>query len=320
MTTPGGNRRLTTGFASPELLAAVQSGPFEAALRFALRDYGLSLDRIEHRLRALGLNVSASSLSNWQNGRSRPERAESIEALRWLEEGLALPGDTLVRLFGPRRARGRWLRHVPGSVRYDALLDDHARLAELLAEVDTGADQRIRSVACDELVSLDAEGRFRSVAIRQLLTSREDGVANCTVFYHSEDDGPLPDVAAPPGCRIGRCRSDEAAGFTVAEFLFDHVLGRGEVMLLDYEFRFPEGAGPRADRYYRVLRNPGGSALLRVSFAPAATPVRCEGFRAGRVGTIPAEATPLPCQRGRTVHWYTPDAAPGVTGIRWEWE
>lgn len=318
----GADQERTDTAPGPELARAIRTGPFELAIKLALRDSGLSLDRIEHRLSCQGLRVSASSLSNWQTGRSRPERPESIRALRGLERLLGLPPNSLLRLLGPRRPRGRWIRHVPGSVRYDALFDDHERLAAILAEVNDSDERRWRSVSVDERVTLGRNRQFRLVQIRQLITALVDGVDGCVAFFHAED-GPVPEIVAPNGCRLGRTRTDAHGGITVAELLLDHRLDQDDVVLLEYEFRFATGAAPAdaepADYYYRAFREPCRHYLLRVRFDRAATPVRCRAFRADRIGSPFIDNRSLPCQRGRTAHLFAEDNPAGIVGIRWEW-
>ncbi|MGP3984179.1 helix-turn-helix domain-containing protein [Streptomyces sp. KR80] len=305
--------------ATGELMRALRTGPFELAMKLALRDSGLSLERIQHRLARRGLRISASTLSNWQTGRSRPERPDSIRALHVLEQLLELPRDSLLRLVGPRRPRGRWTAHVPGSVRYDALFDDHARLTAILADVTQADDRRYLAVSAQDRVTLDADGRFRLIVVQQVITALVDGVESCSVFFHAED-GPVPEIVAMPvGCRIGRRRTDPAAGIAVAEALLDCRLDRGDVFLLEYGFRFTDAVGDPADYYYRAFRKPCRQYLLRVEFDPAALPVRCFGFRATRIGAPFADSGPLACQRGRPAHLLAADIPPGIVGIRWEW-
>jgi O-succinylhomoserine sulfhydrylase len=58
------------------------STTFDAVLRVAIANRGLSLSRLHARLRDRGLDVSLASLSNWQRGKCRPEPAKSLAAVR----------------------------------------------------------------------------------------------------------------------------------------------------------------------------------------------------------------------------------------------
>jgi hypothetical protein len=96
-----------------ELSRLLAAGPFDVALRAAIRVRGLGLDRIRYRLRGRGTTVSLATLSHWQSGRCRPERAESLEALRNLEDILNVPDGSLSRLLGPPRNRTRFHAQPP---------------------------------------------------------------------------------------------------------------------------------------------------------------------------------------------------------------
>ncbi|WP_370944839.1 transcriptional regulator [Amycolatopsis sp. cg5] len=85
----------------------LESGPFEAALRAAIRARGLGLDRIRYRLRGRGVSISLATLSHWQSGRCRPERAESLLVLEHLEAVLEVPPGSLTHLLSlPRTKAG----------------------------------------------------------------------------------------------------------------------------------------------------------------------------------------------------------------------
>jgi hypothetical protein len=96
-----------------ELGRLLAEGPFGVALRAAIRARGLGLDRIRYRLRGRGTAVSLATLSHWQSGRCRPERPESLQALRNLEDILNVPDGSLSRLLGPPRARTRFHPQAP---------------------------------------------------------------------------------------------------------------------------------------------------------------------------------------------------------------
>ena len=104
---------------TPELAEALRAGPFHTALRVAIQTSGLGLDRIRHRLAMRGITVSTTSLSYWQSGRSRPERAESLAAVTALEDLLELPAGSLRTR--PDGGMSVWAR-LPGDRDADELL------------------------------------------------------------------------------------------------------------------------------------------------------------------------------------------------------
>src|SRR5690242_21087060 len=93
-----------------ELDTALRGGPFHVALRAAIAARGLPLQRVQHHLSRHGVKVGVTSLSYWQQGARRPQRPESLRAVRALEEILHLPDESLIRLLaeaGERAEIGR---------------------------------------------------------------------------------------------------------------------------------------------------------------------------------------------------------------------
>src|SRR5256885_8599794 len=79
----------------PDLAQLLYTGPFHTALRAAVRERGLTLDRLRAHLARRGIPVGLSSLSDWQHGRRRPRSAASLRAVRALEEILGIPPRSL---------------------------------------------------------------------------------------------------------------------------------------------------------------------------------------------------------------------------------
>src|SRR5688572_19025868 len=84
--------------ATAELDSVLRGGPFHVALRAAIAARGLPLQRVQHHLSRHGVKVGVTSLSYWQQGARRPQRPESLRAVRALEEILELPEESLIRL------------------------------------------------------------------------------------------------------------------------------------------------------------------------------------------------------------------------------
>ncbi|ETK35928.1 hypothetical protein Mco01_05640 [Microbispora corallina] len=269
-----------------ELTEVLRSGPFEHALRAAIRARGLSLDRLHARLRERGVRVSLSSLSYWQRGRSRPERPASLAAVRELEAILALPDYSLIGLLGPPRPRGGLAQRARDPL---AVLSHH------------------------EQVTVDPErGRHRAHA-RTVLRATVPGV-----------DRHL--VALPPGatllraeyCRVGRSSADETGTGLLTELIFDRPLAAGETHVAEYWAAFSPAA-PRADRHERRIRVPVGQDLVQVRFKGARLPVRCFHTWSPDASAPPRDAGELRVDAFGAAHLLDTDVRPGVRGIRWEW-
>ena len=88
-------------------------GKFAEALRHAIDQRGLGLERIRDRLNQRGVSISVATLSYWQSGRSRPERKASLAALPHLEAVLGEPPGSLLATLAPQSLRRRRARVSP---------------------------------------------------------------------------------------------------------------------------------------------------------------------------------------------------------------
>src|SRR2546423_12774678 len=111
-----------TDVGESRLTVPVPAGRFSHALRTAIRASGLSLSRIQYRLRERGLAVSSATLSYWQSGQRRPTRHDSVQGVRTLEDVLRVPAGTPTGLLEPPGARRRGAPRTPGRV--EALWED----------------------------------------------------------------------------------------------------------------------------------------------------------------------------------------------------
>lgn len=170
-------------------------------MRAAITASGLPLDRIRYRLKLRDVSVSVPTLSNWQSGRRRPERPESLRALAELENVLDLPPAALRSLLGPPRPRGR-------------------------AAGPRGSDSRLIRLSHHDTVRVTATSQVTEV--RQVLKARAHGPDRWIVVWDSS-----PATIVPlRHCRLGRYASD--SGVTVAELLFDKPLATGETTIIEY--------------------------------------------------------------------------------------
>ncbi|WP_018348763.1 transcriptional regulator [Longispora albida] len=305
---------------TPDLRQVLRNGPFPAALHLAIEASGLSLEALQHALFARGIPVSLSTLSYWRRGRSRPERAASLRAVVVMEEVLGLPAGSLAALLGPRRPRGRWLEHVPGTAPLARLWEHPETLARMYGDfTSTPADQLTRLTVTDDY-HIGPDGRATRLVSRQVIRAEADRVARCLITLWVEDRTGLgPVLTGTRFCRAGRVRDEPGTGFTVAELVLDRVLGRGELAVVEYELTMPR-QGELSDDYSRRFARPAQQYALSVVFDPAAVPVRCHGYQRSVPGGPDRWAAEVWPGSSHTAQFVAHDVPPGLAGLRWEYD
>jgi hypothetical protein len=296
-----------------DLLQIVRNGPFDVALRASIQARGLTLETLQRRLRERRIHVSLSSLSYWQRGRTRPERADSLRAVRGLEIILELPPHSLITLLKPPDSRptATWAS-------MDEILPGPSARG-LLDEIGHRIDGRVSCLSLHDRYVVGPDRRVRSVQTRAVLQAQHPGVDRWICLYHNEH-GILPDHKQASRCRFGRIRTDTGSALMASELLFDRPLARGETYLIEYGFGFPV-PGPPSTEESRGFRYPQHEYLLEIEFDPSTVPARC--YRTWRFGaeSRAAEETDLRMSSSHTVHIIEFGLQPGgQLGIRWEWE
>jgi transcriptional regulator with XRE-family HTH domain len=303
-----------------ELVGLLATGPFPDALRAAIKTSRLSLDRIQHRLGLRGITISVATLSYWQSGRRRPERPESLEALRHLEAVLGVPSSSLTALLGPPRPRGR--RSRPTRVLpIDALWSRRERLAALLNRVDTSSDCRLGRLSQHDRIEVAPDGGQRSLWVRQVLRAEQDGADRWVLVYDAESGpGMIPELTNLSNCRVGRTAVDEESSIMVAELVFDRTLARGDTVIMEYQLNNPGPQYPASgNAYCRKFRLPVREYVIEVRFDQSHLPARCQQYAvpAGEEG--PSRRRNLTLDPSGGVHSVALGFGPGVFGIRWDW-
>jgi hypothetical protein len=306
---------------SRALETALRNGPFETALHLAIAESGLSLDSLRRRLAADGVAVGLSTLSYWQRGLRRPERTESLRAVRAIETLCGLPPSALVALLGPRRPRGRFARGRRGAeLGFDAVLPDGLLAALARCAVDLSVNSSYEHVSVHGDRWMRADGSWSVERVRRIVIPLEPGLDRfvCVNIPDTSSERP-PSVHPLHGCRLGRLRADAATGLQVTELLFDTPLRVGQAYAFDYEYR--AGAGTRAvSAYHYGTRQPLRELVLRAHFDEARLPVRCYRVEREHFDGAPRELQELRPGPGGLVQLVSLDREPGIEGFRWEWE
>ncbi|MET9124683.1 MULTISPECIES: hypothetical protein [unclassified Streptomyces] len=305
--------------ATAELETALAGGPFHIALRAAITARGLPLQRVQHHLSRYGVKVGVTSLSYWQQGARRPQRPESLRAVRALEEILQLPDESLIRLL--TRADERSEAQRPGGRSYRSLVEASGVLEELLTELESTLDGGLHTIGHHERVRIGAHRELLARESQHIVRAHRDGVDRYVAIHHG-DPGCAPDrtrVRALENCRTGRVRWHGDTGVLVAELLFDTRLRAGDTFLFRYAFE--DGTAGASSEYVRGFSFAGGQYALQVGFAEEALPVRCHRFTQHSAAAPRSGRQELPLSgRHRSVHLVEPRVRSGIVGIGWDWE
>ncbi|MEV7216616.1 hypothetical protein AB0O31_26425 [Kitasatospora cineracea] len=307
--------------APSDLALALRTGPFHLALRAAIAARGLALHRLRERLAQRGVRVGVTSLSYWQQGLRRPERAESLRAVAVLEELLDLPEHSLTRLLGPRRSVPDPGPAGPAVRPYRDLISPAEAVDGLLAVLSGPPDTGLHTITHIERIRVGADRQLLRRDSQHVLRAHRDGIDRYLALYQGDPgcDIERVRVRAEENCRPGRIRRDPAANLLVAELLLDRRLRTGDTHLLGYGFDEAPSAGP-SHEYVRGFNAGAGQYVLQVTFSPAALPVRCDRFTLRTPGQSPLETEELTLDGHHCAHLVAADLPPCLLGLRWDWE
>ncbi|MGW3116171.1 hypothetical protein ACWDBW_03310 [Streptomyces sp. NPDC001107] len=305
--------------ATAELDSALRGGPFHVALRAAIAARGLPLQRVQHHLSRYGVKVGVTSLSYWQQGARRPQRPESLRAVRALEEILQLPEESLIRLLAESDEPSCAGRHAGRS--YRSLVEASGVLERLLAELGTPLDGGLHTLGHHERVRIGAHRELAGRESHHIVRAHKDGVDRFVAVHHG-DPGCAPErmrVHALENCRTGRVRVHHDTGVLAAELLFDTRLRAGDTFLFRYGVE--DGTAGVSREYIRGFGPAGGQYALQVHFDEHALPSRCHRFAQHSPAAPRSGRQELPLSgRHRSVHLVEPRVRTGIVGIGWDWE
>ncbi|MFB9903157.1 hypothetical protein [Allokutzneria oryzae] len=293
---------------SRELGALLRTGPFHAALRLAIKERGLTLERLRAHLARHGVSVGLSSLSNWQHGHSRPGRADSEHVVSALEEVLCLPPLSLVTLLAratPQRSR----------------LSEHiGPLGDLLVEFTDSQAEHVSVLNRHDKVTVDDLGHIRRVWNRTTVRARRDGVDRYLVRYFGGAGSEIGRTGVRPleNCELGRVRRHPDSPVLVAELLFGHTLRAGDTWIFEYEGI--DANHNHSTDFAHAFRYPEKQYLMEVRFHPRRRPARCRSYTRADLYTAKRHTGELELNAHNGVHVIVSDATSGVVGIEWDWD
>ncbi|MBM7773174.1 transcriptional regulator with XRE-family HTH domain [Actinokineospora baliensis] len=284
-----------------DLSRVPRGGSFAQVLDAAITARGLTLDRVRYHLAEQGVDVSVATLSYWRRDRRRPEREESLRAVRALEALLGLPATSLITLLGPPKPRGRWLRRQSEM--------------PLSAEFDDPEEGEYTLVSAHDVFTVAEDHTERGTWTRLVVRGERGRVTRCLVKYQADNPDYPPALVDVRFCSRGRVRVDESGRLMVAELLLDRPLRVGEHAVVEYEFA--AAPGPPVSFYWRQFLAPVAEYSQQIQFE-GTEPARCTGFRQANP-SAPEVAEPLAVGPSGAASQVGFNLAPGVFGTRWSW-
>jgi len=301
-----------------DLALALRRGPFHVALRAAIKARGLPLQRLQHRLDAAGLHVGVGTLSYWQSGQRRPERADSLRAVTVLEEILDLPPQSLLVLLGPRRPRGQAAGLPRGAKRYADIVQTAEPLQRLLETLGPH-DGRLHLLSAHDIVTVTPQGGIGTVETVQVVEAHQPADRHVAIYRGEPGcDTALLNLRAIDGCRVGRVRRDQEYALLVAELVFDFQLQVGDSHIIRYELvdeNFSSG-----EEYHRSVRFPTQHVVVQVRFPEERLPALVWRFVRPQEGGPDRFRAEVPLGPYRSAHMAAAKVEPGLIGVAWEWD
>lgn len=282
------------------------TGPFHTALRNAIRERELTLDRLRVHLARRGVSVGLSTLSGWQTGQSRPALPRSRLAIRALEDVLDLPSASLGRLLGGGDGARRGI-------------SDIGPVADLLDAVPGSRTCDLELVSVQHKIVVGSDGRTSQMWARVAVRALRDGVDRYVGRYYG-GRGADPGLVNPQplgNCRLGRIVTHRDEPALVYELVFDQTLRAGETWV--FESQLTDRSAGGCDGFAFGFRSPAEQYVLEVRFHPGALPVRTYAFAQFDLSDECHPTTDLQLSKHHTVHLIASMVDSGVLGINWAW-
>lgn len=287
---------------------AVEPDDFATSLRAAIKARGLSLERLRFHLARQGHDLSIATLSYWQSGRSRPERASSLSALAVLEGLLDVEPRALSRLLErPELER-------PGSVGGVLVPDESDYLEALHSELGVRRDHGFVRLSLHESVEIGDDHTLRSRTTREVLQATHDGFDRFVTCTHQSGDGSEPDLTALTNATITAQARRPGQRVVAARLQLPRPLRAGEAIIVEYRVDVDAGGDPE-EWWERLCSRRIRQLHVEVRFRGDDLPLSAHTY--SKVGERET-SEPIAVTDGRLAV-LTEDFGPGLFGVRWRW-
>lgn len=302
----------------PEDGSLSENDAFAVTLRRLISDSGMSLQDLVRELRRRGTPVTLATLSYWQTGRSRPERAGSLKAVAALEDVFAIERGSLSSLFPERKPRGRSAARVvrPSA---DEIMPV-VKLERMREELGMGYRDGLVRLSVHERLHIGQDRRDMRLTTRQILRAEREGADRLLqVLWVPEGiQAQQMDPKALVNCTMGRILTDPDAELAGVEVLLSRPLRHGESTIIQTEITWvtDEVMGSMHERRFASSCR---EYVLEVVFDRDDLPSSVGAYRGtGTEDDDEIVGTPLTLRMG-LAQLVVLNATVGTAGIKWQW-
>lgn len=291
-----------------------ETPPFAEVLTAAVRDRGLSLERIRARLEAAGVPVSIATLSYWQSGRSMPTRSRSYHTLVELEQILNLDPGHLTR--HTHTADGRSRRE---SFAWQKVVPSHELVTSIIQELGIDMQGQMTRLSIQDVMVVGPDRLERTHDTRVVWRAERPGLHRWAVVVQQDDGGTgVPSIEARFGCEVGEVIEVPERHLMVAEVVARRPLQRGGVIATEHRITLADTSKP-SFRLQRAVSDQMKLLSLGVTFHPDAVPSAVRsGFMAATDDTLTDVADVVLTRNEAQVAWTDP--RPGLYSLLWDWD
>ena len=284
---------------------------FASTLRSLISTRGMPLETIRAQLSQRGFRLSVTTLSYWQSGRSRPERAASLEALGELERVLNVPPGFLIARLTEPAPDPAWVGEVAGP-EFPPL---RRGVLELLDRLQLDLGEGLHRVSVHDIAEVHADRTAGLHVVGQVLRAERDGIDRFAVWYTPDDRHAIPYVQARANCRLGRVYELRSIPAIAAELCLDRPLRAGETVMTEHAMESVRIGVPQTEMG-RGLPAATERITMEVRFHPTAFPVVASAcFRPPEgAPTVTPLVTPA-----STLRFDVENPEPGLYALEWGW-
>lgn len=280
-------------------------GPFATALRDALAEHGIPLERVQCRLAERGHSVSLATLSYWCNGRSLPTRKKSLEIVQAMESILGLDEGSLVATLASR----------PITDIAEVLGGPSATVADLAREHGMADSSAWAHTFVHHTVTLGPDRVERAMDTTFVQRCESSGADAWTIIIDDSEGRSLELGPCTGVTERRRLATDD--GLLLVELALPQPLRRGASAMTRHGLVFGPGGDTTRETGYAVTRDVG-LFVLEVVFE-CDPPSRIEYvLRPPGADDVEVGSQPLVVAPSRA-HVALSSPARGLHQLRWAW-